>query len=406
LRINPKLQISITGIGFLLLLSASCTEDPYNLNLDDTRLNPSCDSITIKHFTSYQVPPSIGSFSTLFLGNRDGFKVPYTLFRFGDLTSFNDSSYKIDSAYFQITVDSSKSDENAIGDQLLLYYMPLDSNYSESSTNYKNDSWVSLDSLLISSTVVQDTIDTLTVVRFDIDTTIINSLIDTSSVEYLFILQAQAEDTSKIHAYHSSESSSYFPLLSVHYTYTDTMQVDTSASFGLRSDVSIIEPPSILNLNAFDSSYAYLGYGAGLRTLIKSDIDNVGIPKEAVIVKANLIMTVSYEESDLSDSSQFKVLAYSLADSVENWSWGAQDSVDIYYEDIDLYSSSSTIQDSILTLNVKNIVQSWIVGASENFGFGLLTVNSHSIFDYAAFYTNSEADTVKWPYLEVLYEAP
>ena len=117
-RLRQRHGSGSLGIGFLLLLSASCTEDPYNLNLDDTRLNPSCDSITIKHFTSYQVPPSIGSFSTLFLGNRDGFKVPYTLFRFGDLTSFNDSSYKIDSAYFQITVDSSKSDENAIGDQL------------------------------------------------------------------------------------------------------------------------------------------------------------------------------------------------------------------------------------------------------------------------------------------------
>ncbi|MBC8174572.1 MAG: DNRLRE domain-containing protein [Candidatus Marinimicrobia bacterium] len=405
MRINPKLQISITGIGFLLLLSASCTEDPYNLNLDDTRLNPSCDSITIKQFTSYQVPPSVGSFSTLFLGNRDGFKVPYTLLRFGDLTSFNDSSYKIDSAYFQITVDSSKSDENASDDQLSLYYMQLDSNYSESSTNYKNDNWVIRDNFLISSTAVQDTIDTLTILqclRFDIDTTIINSLIDTSSAEYLFILQA--EDTSKIHAYYSSESSSYFPLLTVHYTYTDTTQFDTSASFGLRSDVSIIEPPSISY--AFDSSYAYLGYGAGLRTLIKSDIDNVEIPKEAVIVEANLIMTVSYEESDLSDSSQFKVLAYSLADSVENWWWGDTLLEDIYYEDIDLYSSSETIQDSILTLNVKNIVQSWTVGASENFGFGLLIVDSHSIFDYAAFYTYSEADTVKWPYLEVLYEAP
>lgn len=385
------------------------------MNLDDTRLNPSCDSITIKQFTSYQVPPSVGSFSTLFLGNRDGFKVPYTLLRFGDLTSFNDSSYKIDSAYFQITVDSSKSDENTADDQLLLYYMPLDSNYSESSTNYKNDNWVIRDNFLISSTVVQDTIDTLTILqrlRFDIDTTIINSLIDTSSAEYLFILQA--EDTSKIHAYYSSENSSYFPLLTVHYTYTDTTQVDTStggytivetsASFGLRSDISIIEPPSLSN--AFDSSYAYLGYGAGLRTLIKSNIDNVGIPKEAVIVEANLIMTVSYEESDLSDSSKFKVLAYSLADSVENWWWGDTLLEDIYYEDIDLYSSSSTIQDSILNLNVKDIVQSWIVGASENFGFGLLTVNSHSIFDYAAFYTYSEADTVKWPYLEVLYEAP
>ena len=375
------------------------------MNLDDTRLNPSCDSITIKQFTSYQVPPSVGSFSTLFLGNRDGFKVPYTLLRFGDLTSFNDSSYKIDSAYFQITVDSSKSDENASDDQLSLYYMQLDSNYSESSTNYKNDNWVIRDNFLISSTAVQDTIDTLTILqclRFDIDTTIINSLIDTSSAEYLFILQA--EDTSKIHAYYSSENSSYFPLLTVHYTYTDTTQFDTSASFGLRSDVSIIEPPSISY--AFDSSYAYLGYGAGLRTLIKSDIDNVEIPKEAVIVKANLIMTVSYEESDLSDSSQFKVLAYSLADSVANWSWGDTFPEDIYYEDIDLYSSSETIQDSILTLDVKNIVQSWIVGALENFGFGLLTVDSHSIFDYAAFYTYSEADTVKWPYLEVLYEAP
>ena len=408
MRINPKLQISITGIGFLLLLSASCTEDPYNLNLDDTRLNPS-DTITKNlKFKTYQIPPQVGWHTTLYVGENNGYRIPYSLFTLSDLTELNDTLITVDSAYFQLTIDSTRSDTIDYDIQFSIGYVEYDTSYSESGSNYSNISWLPIAEELFFSYFVEkdDTIATVDKIRFNIDTSLVNMLADTNSTNQIFILKS-TDELSFIQAFYSRDDDSHYPFLKVFYHYPDTSSGDTeetiidTSTFRLSSDVAIIEP---LPINSLDSTYAYIGYGAGLRTVIKSDIDSVGIPKEAVIVEANLIMTVSGEESNLYYASKFSVRAYSLADSVVNWAWDDTLSEDIYSWDI--YLSSSTIQDSILTLDVKNIVQSWIVGALENFGFGLLTVDSHSVFDYAAFYTNSEDDTVKWPYLEVLYEAP
>ena len=399
-----KFYIATAG---LIILSA-CSEDVFQSDLKDTRLSLRDTSTTEILLKSYQVPPSLGSYSTLFVGEEGNYVMPFSFLKLGDFFFLGDTSVVIDSAYIQLTVDTSQSDvmENDLA--LFLGYFDFDSNYSESSTNFNNVDWIPESYPVIPSTTVEDTVTFLKSVRFYIDSTLVKNWVDEGDTEPLFILKPAVE-LSQMYAFYSSESSlDYDPRFRVFF-HQDTMAVDTVVH--VTSDLTIIHPPR-LDSGSFDSTLSYSGAGAGLNSLIFFEIEDLGIPSSAVILRANLKLPVDLNRSSINSVSGMQFQLFSLKDSVEYWQWGEISEDDLYdpIGTTGTFSSTGSIQDSTLTLSLVDITQSLIIQKKiddsiiRNFGLKLMVINSKSIFAHAAFHRGIEGD--QSPRLEVLFEVP
>ncbi|MFQ6673331.1 MAG: hypothetical protein ACE5GH_00945 [Fidelibacterota bacterium] len=379
-------------------------------NLEDTSVAPHDTFTTEIVFKTYQIPPSLGSHPTLYVGKKNFYMAPFSLLRLASLRPLRDSIETADSAYFELTVDPSESDTSLALPQFALGYFSLDSNYSEAGSNYSNVDWIPDSYPLLTSVTKEDTSTGGHHVRFYVDTSLVSAWMDTLSPEPLFILESAEEPLTSLTAFRSRESGSNRPFLKLFYhpkadTLADSLAAARDTAISVVSDLPIVIPPG-LDGSLFDSLRSYVGQGAGLVTLMRVDLERLGIPREGVIVKARLILNVDGEESDISVSSQFEVQAYSLSDTVDNWQWGEILEKDRYEHGVigALVSGRETIKSGEISLGVKSLLQSLVSGIMENYGFKLLTTSSASIFDYAAFQTVT-GDSLT-PRLEVLYEAP
>jgi len=393
-----------------LIAACACTEDSFLTDLDNARLNLHDTTTTEIIFKTYQVPSRLGKDPRLYLGKKDNYHLPFSLLRLGNIQSFNDTIKTVDSAYVQITIDSTELDSSIQPLDLVLGYFDFNDNYSEDSTNYLNINWIPDSYPELQSTTFQDTLSNLQHIRFYVDSSLINVWADTSEREPLFILESTQELSQIVAFYSKNSNSDYKPFLKVFYQ-SDSVFVDTVAMI---SDVTVVFPPS-LEEDIFDSTKNYAGFAAGLNTLLYMDIEKLHIPSSAVIIRANLRLYVDLNTSSITSKSEMKLRAFLLKDSVENWEWGGVYNEDIYpnYDPLvapGTYSSSVSIEDSTLTLNLRDIFQSLVIKKSidenpiRNFGLKIRNVNSASIFDYVAFYSSLNEDLS--PRLEVLYEIP
>lgn len=392
----------------ILIAASACTEDVFLTDLNRTRVSIRDTSTTQIVFKSYQIPPSIGGHPTLYLGKKGDFILPFSLLRLGDLQLFSDTLIVIDSAYVQVTVDSVKSDTSLPELELTLGYFDFDSSFSESEGHYRNIDWVPESYPFFSSTSAWDTSGSVQHIRFSVDPLLVKTWSDTASSEPLFILKT-AGNLESMTAFHSSESSPEFvPMLKVFF-HQDTVSIDTNVVFV--EDLTIVIPPDITG-GVFDTTKAYVGVAAGLRSLILPEIGDLQIPASAVILKGNLVLPVDKDRSSLTSTSGTVFQLFSLKDSVENWQWGEsleEDTYDLHSDPV-TFSFRASISDSTLTLDISDIIQSLVINKAlndapfRNFGVKLLAIISPSLFDYVAFH--SREDGHPGPILEILYEIP
>ncbi|MFQ6616718.1 MAG: hypothetical protein ACE5HZ_08170 [Fidelibacterota bacterium] len=387
----------MTWVGALLL--GSCTEDTFLTNLEDIPVSPYDTSTTQMRTLTYQVPPSAGSHSRLYVGHQGGFEMPFSLLTLGEVPALSDSVRTLDSAYVQLTVDTSRFGSPPEGSVFALEYVELDSNFSESGTNHSNVDWLPEAIEVFSSILTQDTAAGLPVIRFPVDTSWVNAWADTANPRPLLILKDVSISLwpTGVTAFHSSEAETHRPFLKI-FSHDSSGSSDTTVS--VTSDLTIIVPPS-LESGSFDSLRVYAGGGAGLRSLIRPDLDSLRIPSEAVIIRANIILTLDTAASALSSGDDFQLDLLALSDSVDAWQWGQIHESDPYPGGL---VSRGTVVDAKVALNVKNSLQFIVSGGGDNFGFKLVGSGSNFVFDYASFHT-APNDSLS-PRLEVLYEAP
>ena len=141
---NLDLHILIT----LVFLSWNCSEDPLSVKLDDSNLI--IDTLSLSKISAYNylIPPNIGSSDRLYLGEKSGFHVPYTLIKIDSLgqftsntgikwSAFLDSSItlnRVDSIHFKLFSDDSLLDNNSN----LKLYLNCNFTFSEDSSTYLN----------------------------------------------------------------------------------------------------------------------------------------------------------------------------------------------------------------------------------------------------------------------------
>ncbi|MEE9166078.1 MAG: hypothetical protein V3U24_01230 [Candidatus Neomarinimicrobiota bacterium] len=412
----PESLLQKYAVVLAILTLSGCSEEAFLTDLDNTPLKVHIVSSTAIQFKSYQIPPMLGNYPVLFLGTKDDYVMPLSLMSLASLDVLRDSQITIDSAFVQITINSEDSDTSLWQEELTLgFFFDFDSSYSESETNYFNidelvpETYPFLDSSRVGE---RDTLSPY--VRFHIEPALIETWVESDTTEPLFILESAAGDFAGLYAFHSSEKSEFYPFMKVFYTTEDTAAADTGTIIRFRSDVTIVTPPS-LEVDNFDSTRSYVGWGAGLRSLVFVDIDSLGIPGSAVITRGNLILPVDFETSLLTETPGMAFQMFLLQDSVEKSEWGESEwfNEDIFdpLSPLGIYYSGTSIQkDSTLALDISDIVQGFVVKKLvndvplKNFGFKLVAHNSSPLFDHVAFHTAMEGDLS--PRIEVLYETP
>ncbi|MEE2877000.1 MAG: hypothetical protein VX822_04390 [Candidatus Neomarinimicrobiota bacterium] len=383
-------------------------------SLDHTLLTTHEASTTSFRFKTYQVPPTLGGLQRIYLGKKDGIDASRSLVEFESHEILQWSNIAVDSGHFQFTLDTTYSGLIPEVNTITMGYFRRDSNFAELESNYSNVDWIINDYPKLSSSFVTDSMG-LTHLRFPLDSATVETLADTAEGSWLYLLESP-EDVGYMLQFYASESPVHQPLLRT-FLHRNSSESDTSESgdstrvFLGSTDVTLFVPPN-LSSGQFDSSFSYLGVATGLVTIVKPDITELNIPREATIGRAKLSLPFDVESSAgvALDSLYFQ--AYALEDSVSDWSWGEVLTSDTYEHHSATFarSSSSAPMGSILKLDVTELLQSVISGRKDDettifyLGFKLKMINSKTIFDYAA--VRSDSSAAGQPLLEVFFEVP
>ena len=400
-------------ILFSILLVA-CENDAFVTSLDQTSLTTHEASMTSFRFKTYQVPPMLGGFHSIYIGKKEGIDASQTFVEFESHEILRWSSIVVDSGHFQFTLDTTYAGLIPEVSSITMGYFRRDSNFSELESNYSNVDWIVDDYPKLSSNFVTDSAG-LTHLRFPLDSATVETLSDTVEGSWLYLLESPKTADYMLQFY-ASESPVHQPLLRT-FLHRNSSDSDTSEAkdsvrvFTGRSDVTLFVPPD-LSSGEFDSSFSYLGVATGLVTIIKPDLAVLDIPEEATIGRAKLTLPFDVESSSAASLDSLYFQAYALEDSVSDWDWGEVLTADSYEHHTATFARSSAAAPvgSILKLDVTELLQSVISGRDDNgaeildLGFKLKMINFRTIFDFAA--VRSDSSAAGQPILEVFYEVP
>tara|TARA_B100000315_G_scaffold260804_1_gene325561 strand:+ start:1890 stop:3218 length:1329 start_codon:yes stop_codon:yes gene_type:complete len=430
-------------IGVCTLFSCN-EEQPFGVDLTDSFLkNGTAETADIQSRV-YQIPPTsgeffggdetpVGSMRALYLGKDGDFDVPEILFSIPNLSAILDSSWVIESAYFDFTVDTSKSSDYEYAHILELGIVEMDSNYSESESNFTNIDWLSESNIALVSEAVMITqqLDSTSSVRYSTNYRfhlmpnqfgLIETWADTDSVavDPLFIIKPETEMNSML-AFYSSESSVNRPSFTIVYKTGEVVENDVitpkpdvypqlhTIQVGFLSDVSIVYPPS---LETIDSSRIYAGSAAGMKSLMIFDFESLNIPPHTLIIKGDLYLTVDSALSYLQDNSdiEFKVYAVdsTLTDSISNLNnnWPEILTEDNYEQYAFGSSANGSIDNNTVKIGIKDLLQNMELDVFDKLYLKLVASNSSSFFEYASFYKDKDEAESLAPKIEILYETP
>ena len=416
---NLNLHILIA----LAFLFWNCSEDPLSVELDNSNLF--IDTLSLSKISAYNylIPPNIGSSDRLYVGEKSGFHVPYSLIKIdsvGQFTSntgikwsaFLDSSItleRVDSIHFKLFSNDSLFDDNSN----LKLYLNCNFSFSEDSSTYLNinEDLVSEDWTLIGSPHIKSNIDTLgnylstelTWEMTNFDSLVIWDNIDTLNEKKSRVFAISSDDTSFLE-FLSKESStgSTDPKINVYYrqniiieedsTYSDTL---LSATFYSDGDVSIIDPTNFIQENPFsDSSVVCINNGSGAQSILQIDFDSETLPSNAIIRNAVLKLPLDSIRSDSGYQIIINPLSKQLSplDSDPYLGLGSPYRV-----------SSKTDGSSIFQISLKSFLQDVIYDKQSNMGFKIISSISNNPFKKIFINLN---DTQNKPKIEITYVKP
>ena len=390
------------------IIPSGCEEAaiPIDDNISTTPLDIDTVSFPVINTISYQVPPDIGLHEYLYFGKKDEFSFLYNLIRFSSIDStnlytfdyYNDSLIIADSMKLIMSFASDSVDENV---EFQLRYFPDngDSVFNELTTNFTNFDQSIASSVISSSIMASDSIDSVTTqlrLNFLMDTAIINVFKDTSTISFnsSFLVELMNENSSEFKLY-SANNLLNPPKLRVYYRefLSDSVVLDTSFhTYYSSQDVSVVDKPDIIST---DSDNLSVGLAKGLRSLIMVDMEGWELPKRSIISSADLI----YNRIDNDTLIGYSVSSYPIMSQADFAKFNTFDT-DPYDVDPN-YSSSASILNNQLKINYRKIITEFGKGTKINYGFKLQSSPSSDPFKTIHFHNlNSNA---LYPALRIIY---
>ena len=395
-----------TLLCFFIFSACEEAAIPIDNNLTATPLTIDTVSFPVISTISYQVPPDIGLHEYLYFGKKDEFSFLYNLIRFSSIDStnlytfdyYNDSLIIADSMKLIMSFVSDSLQENV---EFQLRYFPEygDSVFNEITTNYSNFDKSIASSIISSSIMASDSIDSTTTqlrLNFLMDTTIINVFKDTSIANFnsSFLVELTNENFSELKLF-SANNLLNPPKLRVYYRefLSDSIVLDTSFhTYYSSQDVSVVDKSDIIST---DLDYLSVGLAKGLRSLIMVDMEGWELPKRSIISSADLV----YNRIDNDTLIGYSVSSYPIIGQADFTKFNTFD-VDPY--DIDLnYSSSASILNNQLKINYRKIITEFGKGTKINYGFKLQSSPSSDPFKTIQFH-NLNSNNL-YPALRIIY---
>ena len=300
--------------------------------------------------STYQTYPSIGKSEKIYIGNNEFFNEIKTFIEFNNYHQNLNSVLKIDSGFIKLNffdiqnIDSLKLMDISLG------IIEKPEEYNEVEANYNNISWLDDDYLKINPTMEIDSMGLYHLV-FNFDSNYVEILND-STLQPLFVLE-ESNVNNEIFSFYSSNSLLNKPFIKFFTSTVSDSFNDSTFIIDAISDVSIFDYPE-LNEEFKDTLFHYSSIGAGLKTIIKPNFENIILSNSVSIIKAYLEIGIDTSKSLISSDSEITFQAFAIEDSSINWEWGEIQSDDNYNIISNNFSQSliSSIENSKLSLDI------------------------------------------------------
>ena len=389
-----------------ILFFSACDEAAIPIDSSNTPLSIDTISFPVVNTISYQVPPDVGSHEFLYFGKKNEFDFLYNLIRFSSIDStnqktfsaYNDSLIVADSMKLIMTFVLDSIDQNT---DFQLRYFPDggDSVFNELSTNYTNFNYTNASSVISSSAMTIDSIDSVTTqvrLNFLMDTTIINVFSDTSFTSFnaSFLVELKNKNASEF-KFFSSNNLSNPPKLRIYYRefLSDSVVLDTSFhTYYSSQDVSIIDNP---NISSEDSTNLSVGLAKGIRSLVLVDMEGWQLPEHSIVSSADLV----YNRINNDTLIGYSVSSYPINNQADFSKFNIYDT-DPYNIESN-YLSSASIIDNILKIDYRKILTDYGRGSKINYGFKIQSSQNSDPFKTVQFHNLNS--NVTYPVLRVIY---
>ena len=389
-----------------ILFFSACDEAAIPIDSSNTPLSIDTISFPVVNTISYQVPPDVGSHEFLYFGKKNEFDFLYNLIRFSSIDStnqktfsaYNDSLIVADSMKLIMTFVLDSIDQNT---DFQLRYFPDggDSVFNELSTNYTNFNYTNASSVISSSAMTIDSIDSVTTqvrLNFLMDTTIINVFSDTSFTSFnaSFLVELKNKNASEF-KFFSSNNLSNPPKLRIYYRefLSDSVVLDTSFhTYYSSQDVSIIDNP---NISSEDSTNISVGLAKGIRSLVLVDMEGWQLPEHSIVSSADLV----YNRINNDTLIGYSVSSYPINNQADFSKFNIYDT-DPYNIESN-YLSSASISDNILKIDYRKILTDYGRGSKINYGFKIQSSQNSDPFKTVQFHNLNS--NVTYPVLRVIY---
>ena len=399
--------ICALGLSSILFLNISCSEEPIQTDLSN--INQSLDTLSLNNISgfTYQISPEIGLYQSLYVGEKNNFLFPFSLFKFSSngWETFKDSSVVIDSIFFKVYS----------GDSLINVDIGLTLNFStdsifsevESYMNQLKDidlsQWTNLGIPNVS--IATDTSDTIShfqesILSWDLSV-LLDSLTDTTDVDLhrtFSISFSENVDSSFIDIYSREYSSgSMDPKIEVYYRSImnssdgDSLVDTLTRIIYVAEDLSVIDNPDSYHLS---NNTIMISRGRGYRSIINIPFDSLSLPPLSVIRYANLTL---YQENDSLES--FSIRMEPIKQDIDSTALFFDSDP---YENLGSnYSSSDTFEGKV-QISLKSYFQSLLMTDSlKNVGMKFSSSINNSLFDSVRFDLGNEKNRV-----DILYVSP
>lgn len=331
-----------------------------------------------------------GASSYIFLGNYEGITA-WALFRYA-FNGVPDSS-KIKSVQFTLYSSGAAGDTLAQFDATLHLMGSLNPEWDELDMNWTTFAQDFQATPL--SAPAQVTGLSGDSVRFDLDLqqfTTADSLLDSVIIKNGFCLRFEPSQTIQmLKRFYSSDISTTALKPSLRIISEKAGVSDTTFDYAAR-ETFIVQPGE---LAADNNQFLFTGRGYSWRSMLNFDIS--GIPANATINRARLIMVLARANSVFGLNSDINV----RLQTITNW---PENHADVSIDSTSTGVTSTSTEDTV-SVELRAYLQDWSAGLSENHGVFLRALNEGDDICRLAFY-GATADTLLRPKLIIEYTIP
>ena len=401
---KPHLSLrSILNLLFVIFVFNYCTEQPISSSIQSNR---KVETLLINNlnFSGYCIPPNLAINEKLYLGVKDGLKIPFSFIKISSSNIwdyYNDSTVIIDSVQFKLYYADSLQDPNI--ETLQLYFSP-DSHFNENLSTYldfqefSTNQWYYLGTPDIYHKYDTSSVYAHSELIWDVDS--LMYLLSDSATTRTFVIKYPFNDSNYIELFsEEATTGDKDPKIVLSYrrinmSTSDSTTIDTlTNSIFSASDLSIFDPTELSNFQ----DHSEINNGAGKRLHMTFAFDINSLKPGSIVRSANLIIPM--------DSSSLINNFNIIIDPISNDSLVDMDTAIFFIEDPFEnvgypYRISSEPDNFEYVVSIKNILQNIHLGNINNNGFKIVSDEKNYPFDSVLFLLN---DTLRSPKIEIVY---